>query len=122
MKVADLARRPVMPREVSDITRPLVGLALILSAGVAAVSPASAADTARGGQLAQRWCVSCHVIGDTSSGTVPQGPPSFRSIARGGRTADQLRGLLSHPHGEMPDLALSRSEIDDLIGYIGTLR
>jgi hypothetical protein len=37
-------------------------------------------------------------------------------------TADQLRAFLSHPHGAMPDLALTRSEIDDLIGYSGTLR
>jgi hypothetical protein len=37
-------------------------------------------------------------------------------------TPDQLRAFLSHPHGSMPDLALSRAEIDDLIGYIETLR
>jgi hypothetical protein len=37
-------------------------------------------------------------------------------------TNDQLRAFLSHPHGAMPDLALTRAEIDDLIGYIGTLR
>lgn len=37
-------------------------------------------------------------------------------------TADQLRAFLSHPHGAMPDFALSRAEIDDLIGYIQTLR
>jgi cytochrome c len=43
-------------------------------------------------------------------------------IARSGMTADQLRAFLSHPHGAMPDLALTRAEIDDLIGYIATLR
>jgi mono/diheme cytochrome c family protein len=102
--------------------RVLAVLVLISSAGTTAVSPTFAADTATGVQLAQRWCASCHVIGGTSSGTVPQGPPSFRAIARGGGTVDQLRVFLSHPHGEMPDLALSRSEIDDLIGYIATLR
>jgi len=37
-------------------------------------------------------------------------------------TSDQLRAFLTHPHGAMPDLALTRAEIDDLIGYIGTLR
>jgi hypothetical protein len=37
-------------------------------------------------------------------------------------TADQLRTFLSHPHGAMPDLALTRSEIDDLVGYIETFR
>jgi hypothetical protein len=37
-------------------------------------------------------------------------------------TADQLRALPPHPHGAMPDLAPSRAEIGDLIGYIETLR
>jgi len=37
-------------------------------------------------------------------------------------TDDQLGAFLSHPHGAMPDLALTRAEIDDLIGYIKTLR
>jgi len=37
-------------------------------------------------------------------------------------TADQLRTFLSHPHDPMPDLGLTRSEIDDLIEYIATLR
>jgi mono/diheme cytochrome c family protein len=33
-----------------------------------------------------------------------------------------LRVFLSHPHGAMPNLALTRAEIDDLISYIETLR
>jgi len=37
-------------------------------------------------------------------------------------TADQLRTFLSHPHAPMPDLGLTRAEIDDLIEYIATLR
>jgi cytochrome c len=53
---------------------------------------------------------------------IQRGPPSFRPVAQGPLTADQLRAFLSHPHGAMPDLALSRAEIDDLIGYISTLR
>ena len=43
-------------------------------------------------------------------------------IARSGMAPDQLRAFLSHPHGAMPDLALTRAEIDNLIGYIETLR
>jgi cytochrome c len=52
---------------------------------------------------------------------VQQGPPSFATIARS-RSADQLRAFLSHPHGAMPDLSLTRAEIDNLVGYIETLR
>ena len=80
------------------------------------------ADAAAGQRLAQQWCANCHVIGGAApKATVPQGPPSFAAIA-GHLDAGQMRAFLSHPHGAMPDLALSRSEIDDLITYIETLR
>ena len=79
------------------------------------------ADVKQGAQLAHQWCASCHVIDGNQTGAVPQGPPSFSAVAHS-TTAGQLRAFLSHPHGAMPDLALSRAEIDDLIGYIETLR
>jgi len=79
------------------------------------------ADAAKGSQLAQQWCASCHVTGGTPAGNLQQGPPSFSTIAHA-RTADQLRVFLSHPHGAMPDLSLTRAEIDDLVSYIKTLR
>lgn len=95
---------------------------LALSVLAVAVAHAACADVNKGAQIARQWCANCHVIGDSNASTVPQGPPSFRTIARSGMTADQLRAFLSHPHGAMPDLSLTRAEIDDLIGYIGTLR
>jgi cytochrome c len=97
-------------------------LLLIFSAlPLAAVNPAHA-DASRGGQLARQWCANCHVVDGNAGRAVPQGPPSFREVAHSGMTADQLRAFLSHPHGSMPDLSLTRAEIDDLIGYINTLR
>ena len=79
------------------------------------------ADAAKGGQLARQWCASCHVTSGNPAGNVQQGPPSFHTIAAA-RTADRLRAFLSHPHGAMPDLSLTRQEIDDLVGYIEMLR
>ena len=79
------------------------------------------ADATRGSQLAQQWCASCHVTSGNPAGNVQQGPPSFHTIAAA-RTADQLRAFLSHPHGAMPDLSLTRQEINDLVGYIETHR
>ena len=79
------------------------------------------ADAQKGAQLARQWCANCHVVGSKQEGAVPQGPPTFSVIAHS-MTADQLHAFLSHPHGAMPDLALTRAEIDDLIGYIETLR
>jgi cytochrome c len=100
----------------------ILGLLLMFSVlHVAGEHPAHA-DAARGGQLARQWCANCHVIGSSAAGAVPQGPPTFQTVAHSGMTADQLRAFLSHPHGAMPDLALTRAEIDDLISYIDTLR
>ncbi|MGC2199475.1 MAG: cytochrome c [Stellaceae bacterium] len=94
---------------------------VILTLGLSAAQ-ASGADVQKGTQLARQWCANCHIINGNPSDAVPQGPPTFRTIARSGMAPDQLRAFLSHPHGAMPDLALSRAEIDDLIGYIQTLR
>ena len=80
------------------------------------------ADVAHGRQLAQQWCANCHIVNNNTSGGERQGAPSFPAIVRSAMTADQLRAFLSHPHGAMPDLAPTPSEIDDLIGYIETLR
>jgi mono/diheme cytochrome c family protein len=100
----------------------LPGAILIsLMLGTVAAHP-TRADVTKGGQLAQQWCANCHVIGGSPAGTVQQGPASFLTIARSGMTAGQLRAFLSHPHGAMPDLSLTRAEIDDLIGYIERLR
>src|ERR1051326_7250686 len=89
------------------------------------------ADVANGERLARQWCATCHVIESSGpSATLPQGPPSFRVAAglfaprgaAGHLDPGERRAFLTHPHGQMPDLALTRSEIDDLIGYIEALR
>jgi cytochrome c len=85
-------------------------------------APAAAADATHGAQLAQQWCVSCHVLPGAANGPVLQGPPSFLAIAHGNKTPDELRIFLEQPHGSMPPLSLSRAEIDDLLAYIASLR
>jgi mono/diheme cytochrome c family protein len=85
------------------------------------LSQSAAADAANGERLARQWCSNCHVIdGSGPSATLPQGPPSFR-VAAGHLNPGEMRAFLSHPHGAMPDLALARSEIDDLVAYIEKL-
>ena len=98
-------------------------LPAIAAATVLFSTGAAHADAAAGAELARRWCASCHLIGETNpTAPVPQGPPPLRSVVRSGMTQDQLRTFLSHPHGKMPDLSLTRAEIDDLVAYIQTLR
>ncbi len=104
-----------------DALAKILAVFLLSAAAVAEAAPAETGASA-GAQIAQRWCVNCHVISNAQTGAVPQGPPSFPTIAKSGMSADQLRAFLSHPHGAMPDLALTRTEIDDLIAYIQSLR
>ena len=98
---------------------PAVMLISLMLAAVAAYP--TRADVTKGRQLAEVWCANCHVTSGSPAGNLQQGPPSFPTIARA-RTADQLRAFLSHPHGAMPDLSLTRAEIEDPVGYIETLR
>ena len=99
--------------------RPFVSLVATFAASIVVSSASIGAEVAKGAQLARQWCANCHVIDGSGGVTVQQGPPSFRSI---GLTANQLRTFLTHPHGAMPDFALTRAEIDDLVAYIETLR
>jgi len=62
------------------------------------VTYSSQADAAKGSQLAQQWCTSCHVTSSGRAGNVQEGPPSFPTIART-KTADQLRAFLSASAG-----------------------
>lgn len=99
--------------------------AAALVIGSAALLPLVAhADTANGSRLAHQWCANCHVVDATGAGpsaSLPQGPPSFRAVAVS-LDPEQIRAFLTRPHGAMPDLALTRVEIDDLVAYIQTQR
>jgi mono/diheme cytochrome c family protein len=92
---------------------------LVLSAGTAS----AAGDPGAGAEVARTWCASCHLVGDAAAGSTTQGPPSFRALARGQtRTPDELRTFLTNPHPPMPDLSLSRVQIENLVAYIESLR
>ena len=99
-----------------------VKLVAAMLAALSLLPVAARADAAAGARMALQWCANCHVVnGKGPSATVPQGPPAFRTIAGHLDTA-QLRAFLTHPHGAMPDFALTRAEITDLIDYIETLK
>ena len=98
----------------------LAAVAILLAGIPAAAFSSAAGDAAKGAQLARQWCAHCHIIGQAPApSTVQQGPPAFTAI---GMTGDQIRAFLTRPHGAMPDLALTRTEIDDVIAYIESLR
>ena len=109
-------------------TRPgCLGAALLGTIAVAAcVQHADAqqiGDIAAGRRLAETWCSSCHLVGASPGGAVSNGAPTFVGIANmKSTTIVALRVFLQTPHAQMPDLHLSRDEIDDLAGFILSLR
>ena len=77
----------------------------------------------KGEALAQRLCSGCHLIEDKASSAMPVGIPTFRAIAnRPGQTGQHIMGVLMQPHPPMPDIHLSREEIQNIVSYLETLR
>lgn len=77
------------------------------------------ADPANGERLAARWCAACHVVSPTQS-RAQADAPSFAAISAS-RRIPQIEGFLKESHPQMPDMALTRDEIADLIAYMHTL-
>lgn len=106
---------------------PFVPLAMLLGAWLLA-APATAqtvGDAANGAALARSWCANCHVVGTGTGQTPPAGDavPTFAAIAAmPSTTALSLRAFLQTPHARMPDFSLSRTQADDVIAYILSLK
>jgi mono/diheme cytochrome c family protein len=97
------------------------GLIIALAVGLWSASAAAAGDAKSGQALARQWCSSCHLVESGSSGG-DQAPP-FESIANDPvRTPARLRSWLASPHPPMPDLKLSRTQIDDVMAYLESLK
>jgi mono/diheme cytochrome c family protein len=123
----DVFLETVMPKASRPVQ--LLALPLLLALSLTALGTADAlAQAARkpdariGETIAARWCNSCHVA--TSSQRVGgDAVPTFARIARGQNlSADSIRAALDGRHPRMPDLQLSRPEIEDLAAYILTLK
>jgi mono/diheme cytochrome c family protein len=83
----------------------------------------AASDVTAGRRLAERWCSNCHVVGPTEQQGTSTGAPPFSAIAQMSSTTPMsLRAFLMTSHPPMPDLHLTRDEIDDVSTYIISLK
>jgi cytochrome c len=101
------------------------GLHLVLIWGVSAPAATQEAQPSaeRGKDLATRLCRNCHLLDSSTDQTVPAGTPTFRSMATApSQTRERVLAALIQPHVPMPDVQLSRTEIDDIIAYLDALR
>jgi mono/diheme cytochrome c family protein len=100
---------------------------LIAVAFAGVIASSARADTggpAAGQALAEARCTTCHVVtpGGTRE-TASDAAPSFAAVARMSSTTNlSLRVFLQTSHGRMPDLVLSREQIDDIAAYILSLQ
>ena len=76
-----------------------------------------------GHALATAWCRNCHAVEPKEIVGPYADIPSFVEIARlPSTTASSLHAFLTTPHGDMPDIKLKSSEIDDIVNYILSLK
>ncbi len=101
------------------VDRGVAALAFALCA-LLSFGSVAAGDAQNGRQLAQRWCTGCHAV---EANQANDRAPPFAAIAkRSSSTPERLRAWLSTPHEVMPDLSLSRQEIESLVAYFEQLR
>jgi cytochrome c len=69
-------------------------------------------------------CRQCHDVGSTGHrSSFPKPSPAFREVANMAATTPlSLRIFLTTNHPTMPDVILSRKELDDVISHILSLR
>ncbi len=97
----------------------MAAVPLILA--LATTETSRAADPAEGGRLARQWCSSCHIVAPGMGGS--DAAPPFEAVAnRPSFTEAGTRAWLTDPHPPMPNLNLSRAEIDAIVTYIESLR
>jgi len=77
-------------------------------------------DPEAGRDLVGRWCTTCHVVELEGTGS-DAGPALPALLAGKQRSADEIRGWLADPHPPMPNLELSRREIEDIVAYLQSL-
>jgi mono/diheme cytochrome c family protein len=88
--------------------------------GHAAIAQAASGNAEAGRQLVMRSCSSCHAT--ESAKTATDNAPPFSAVAKSNRERPAwIRGWLMSPHPPMPNISLSRQQIDDIVAYLGTL-
>ena len=95
-------------------------LSLTICLGYSGLAYAAAGNAEAGRQLIMRSCSSCHAT--ESSATATDNAPPFSAVAKTNKERPAwIRGWLMSPHPPMPNISLSRQQIDDIIAYLSSL-
>lgn len=98
------------------------GLAALLMTLIWTVQAAEpVGDASAGKRLAREWCAACHYVGPGAAAS--DAAPAFAEIANDpAATPEGWRNWLVDPHPPMPNLSLSRQEIDAIVAYLLSLK
>jgi cytochrome c len=97
-----------------------LGFVVLFAFGIPAIAAPLPADSAKGRQLVERSCSSCHHTG--TGATAADSAPPLSFIAKDNKIRPAwIRGWLMDPHPPMPGIMLARQQIDDIIAYLDTL-
>jgi mono/diheme cytochrome c family protein len=79
-------------------------------------------DASKGQRLASAWCAECHAVG-AKVFSAQEDAPSFLAIAQlPSTTALSLNAFLRSNHRSMPNLMIARTDADDIVAYILSLK
>jgi len=80
-------------------------------------------DVSAGRELALNWCSECHLVVESQDSVPSDSVPTFFAIANHRSTTELgLRVFLTSPHGRMPNIMLTREQMDEIIAYILSLK
>jgi len=80
-------------------------------------------DPGEGAKLADRLCVTCHIVAEGARTDLGERPPALQTVADDPSVTETgLRVFLQTPHEDMPNVMLSDAEVDHIIAYILSLK
>jgi mono/diheme cytochrome c family protein len=82
------------------------------------------AEHARGREIAQTNCGSCHAVGATGESPAPEAPP-FRTLSRNYRVSmleEALAEGISVGHPAMPQFQFAPDDVNALVGYLQSIQ
>lgn len=113
--------KPVSRGAAKRLSRALALALPLVAAGTLGGAPTVAFDAENGHKTARAWCSKCHLV--EAGQAASDAAPTFLQIASNPElTPDRIRGWLADPHPRMPNLNLSRQEIEGLVAYLESLR
>lgn len=99
-----------------------VAAALLLAGLALSVAGNAGADPLAGQRLAETWCARCHAVKPGHASPV-RTVPRFTEMAQDPAITEYtLRIFLQIEHRTMPNFMIDRTDIDDLVDYITSLK